>query len=201
VDVLVLTHPHEDHFGGASSLLDEFAVGEIWLPGDAALSSFGDAVARRVGIARRKYGGELFAAGGAELSVRSAGSNGKRSGINEQSLVLEVRHGRLSVWMPGDVESGPAVWGRVEGNGGQDRILFLPHHGSPAAAPAAWTAAARPSAVISQNRNCFTGENLLPSAGCFLLENGAFTVKSDGVAIYCGQESGPRIWKWLWRLP
>jgi competence protein ComEC len=201
VDVLILTHPHEDHFGGASSLLDEFAVDEIWLPGDAALSAFGNAVARRAGLAQRKYGGELFAAGGAELSVRSAGSNGKRFDSNEQSLVLEVRHGRLSVWMPGDVESGPAVWGSVEEKGGQDRILFLPHHGSPAAAPAAWIAAARPSAVISQNRNCFTGGNLLPSAGCFLLENGAFTVKSDGVAIYCGQESGPRIWKWLWRLP
>jgi competence protein ComEC len=201
VDVLALTHPHEDHFGGASSLLEEFDVGEIWIPGGVLLSSYGEAVARKAGLVRRKYGGELFTAGGAEVSVRSAGGSGNGSGINEQSLVLEIRYGPLSVWMPGDVDTGPALWGRVEGMGDEKRILFLPHHGSPGASPAAWVAAAGPSAVISQNRNCFTEENLLPSIGCFLLENGAFTVQSDGVAIYCAQENGPRIWKRLWRLP
>ena len=201
VDVLALTHPHEDHFGGSSSLLEEFAVGEIWIPGDVPLSSYGQAVARNAGIVRRKYGGERFTAGGGEVFVRSAGRSGTGSGINERSLVLEIRYGPLSVWMPGDVETGPTAWGKVEGMADEKRILFLPHHGSPGAAPAAWIAAAEPSAVISQNRNCFTGENLLPSMGCFLLENGAFTVQSDGVAIYCAQESGPRIWKRLWRLP
>lgn len=201
VDVLVLTHPHEDHFGGAASLLEAFSVGEIWIPGDVPLSSYGEAVARKAELVRRKYGGELFTAGGAEVSVRSVWKSGNRSGNNEQSLVLEIRHGRLSVWMPGDVETGPAVWGRVEGIGDGKRILFLPHHGSPGAAPSAWIAAAGPSAVISQNRNCFTVENLLPSMGCFLLENGAFTVHSDGNAIYCIQESGPEIWRRLWRLP
>jgi hypothetical protein len=133
--------------------------------------------------------------------VRSAGGSGNGSGINEKSLVLEIRYGPLSVWMPGDVDTGPALWGMVEGMGDEKRILFLPHHGSPGASPAAWVDAAGPFAVISQNRNCFTEEYLLPSIGCFLLENGAFTVKSDGVAIYCAQENGSRIWKRLWRLP
>jgi len=201
VDVLVLTHPHEDHFGGAASLLEEFPVGEIWIPGDVPLSSFGDAVVRRACLARRKFGGEIFSSGGGEVSVRSAGGSGNGSGVNEQSLVLEIRHGRLSVWLPGDVETGPAVWGRVEGNAGEERVLFLPHHGSPGAAPASWIAAAMPSAVISQNRNCFGTGNLLPSIGCFLLENGAFTVLSDGVSVNCRQESGSRAWKLLWRLP
>jgi competence protein ComEC len=201
VDALALTHPHEDHFGGAASLLEEFPVGEIWVPGDVPFSSFGEAVVRNAGLARRKYGGEIFSAGGAEVSVRSAGGRGNTSRLNEQSLVLEIRHGRLSAWLPGDVETGPAVWGKVERKNGEERILFLPHHGSPGAAPGSWIAAARPSAVISQNRNCFAKENLLPSIGCFLLQNGAFTVLSDGVAVFLVQESGTRIWKTLWRLP
>jgi competence protein ComEC len=201
VDVLVLTHPHEDHFGGATSLLDGFLVDEIWLPGEVPFSSFGDAVVRKACLVRRKFGGEVFSAGRAEVSVRSAGRSGNSSGINDQSLVLEIRHGRLSVWLPGDVETGPVVWGRVEEKDGEERILFLPHHGSPGAAPASWIAAARPSVVISQNRTCSGRENLLASMRCFLLENGAFTVLSDGVAVYCGQESGPRIWKLMWRLP
>ena len=30
LDALVITHPHLDHFGGASSLLRMFPVNEIW---------------------------------------------------------------------------------------------------------------------------------------------------------------------------
>jgi competence protein ComEC len=201
LDALVLTHPHEDHFGGAAALLEEFPVGEIWIPGDTPLSSFGEAVARNAGLVRRKYGGEIFSAGGAHVSVRSAGGSGNKSGANERSLVLEIRHDPLSVWLPGDVETGPAAWGRVESNGAGKRVLFLPHHGSRGAAPESWIAAARPSAVVAQNRNCFGRENLVASIRCFRLENGAFTATSDGVAVYCGQEGGWRTWKHLWRLP
>lgn len=204
IDVLALTHPHEDHFGGARSLLEQFSVAEIWVPAAVSLSSYGEAVSRKATLVRRIYGGEIFAAGGAEVVVRSAGRRGNGSGANEDSLVLEIRHGSLSVWLPGDVEKGPAEWGRIERNDDESRVLFLPHHGSAGAAPGAWIAAARPSVVISQNnRNCFNRENLLASAGsfpCFLLKNGAFTVRSNGVAVYCGQESGPRFWGLIWRL-
>jgi competence protein ComEC len=201
LDALVLTHPHEDHFGGAAALLEEFPVGEIWIPGDVPLSSFGDAVARNAGLARRKYGGETFSAGGAEVSVRSAGGGGATNGANESSLVLEIRHGLLSVWLPGDVETGPGAWGRVGHRDGERSILFLPHHGSPGAAPESWIEAAMPYAAVSQNRNCLAGENLIVSFRCFLLKNGAFTVLSDGDAVYCVQERGARAWKSLWRLP
>jgi competence protein ComEC len=146
VDVLVLTRPREDHDGGASSILEEFPVGEIWVPGDASLSAYGEAVARRAGLVRRKYGGEVYVVGGAEVVVRSTGGSGNGSGVNERRLVLEIR---------------PGV----------------------------------------QNRNCFNGKNLLPSAKHFLLENGAFTVHPDRDAVYCGQERAPRFWERIWRLP
>ncbi|MBI5419892.1 MAG: MBL fold metallo-hydrolase, partial [Deltaproteobacteria bacterium] len=200
IDVLVLTHPHEDHFGGAKSLLEGFRVKEIWVPGDVPLESFGDAVAQRGSLVRRKYGGECFSAGGATVRVRSAGCDGDPSRTNERSLVLEIRQGLLSVWLPGDVERGPAAWGPVEKREGEKRVLFLPHHGSPGADPASWLAAARPAVMISQNRNCFALKNLLPSVESFLLENGAFTVRSDGYGISWEQE-GALLWRLLWRLP
>lgn len=201
IDVLVLTHPHEDHYGGAKAVLEEFPVREIWLPEGPPLSSFGDAVAQRASLVRRKRGGEIFSSGGAEVIVRGAGFNGNRGDPNEQSILLEIRHGKLSVWLPGDVEKGPAAWGRVEAPDGEKRILFLPHHGSAGADPVSWIAAARPSVAVSQNRNCLTGGNLLPSAEFFLLENGAFTVQADGNTVYCGQEGKTLIWKRIWRLP
>lgn len=205
VDVLVLTHPHEDHYGGAEVLLEQFPVAEIWIPAGVPPSAFGEAVSRRASIVRPKYGGEVFSAGGAQVIVRGTGASGEAAGANERSLLLEARYGSLSVWLPGDVEKGPAAWGRAAGNGGGNRggkrILFLPHHGSPGADPASWVRVARPFAVVSQNRNCFPEKNLLPSFESFLLENGMFAIRSDGDAVSCKQEGVFWVWKLLWRLP
>ncbi len=208
VDVLALTHPHEDHVGGAAALLDQFAVGEIWLPEGIAVEAFGEPVARRASLVRRKSAGDAFVAGGASVVVRSSapgirpdGTDPARGGgVNERSLVLEVRYGAVSVWLPGDVEHGPGAWGPPGDAERRLRILFLPHHGSPGAAPDAWTRAAAPAATVSQNSDCFTRRNLLPSVQDFFLENGAFTLRSDGSEAFCWQNGMPGALQFLWRL-
>ena len=208
VDVLVLTHPHEDHVGGAAALLDEIRVGEIWIPAGIPVEAFGDVVARQVHRVRGKSAGDFFRAGGASVVVRSsapgdrwrAPGSGRGRGVNERSLVLEIRYGLVSVWMPGDVEQGPGAWGPEPAGERRIRILFLPHHGSPGAAPDAWVRAAAPAVTVSQNSNCFTRRNLVPSVQDFFLENGAFSIRSDGSEAFCEQIGMPRAWEFLWRL-
>ncbi len=208
VDVLVLTHPHEDHVGGAAALLDEIPVGEIWLPDGIPVEMFGDAVARRASLVRGKSAGDAFAAGGASVIVRSSNPDGegggkearRAQGVNARSLVLEIRYGLVSVWLPGDIEHGPGGWRPDPSGERRLRVLFLPHHGSPGAAPGAWIRAASPAATVSQNSNCFAGGNLLPSVQDFFLENGAFTLRSNGCEAYCDQNGMPGTWQFLWRL-
>lgn len=208
IDVLVLTHPHEDHVGGAAALLDQFPVDEIWLPAGIAVGAFGDVVARRAFRVRAKSAGDVFSAGGASVAVRPSATGNQRGArgavrernTNERSLVLEVRHGSLSVWLPGDVERGPGAWGPRAPGEPRTRVLFLPHHGSPGAEPDAWVRAAAPAATVSQNSDCFARRNLVPSVQDFFLENGAFTVRSDGRVAFCGQHGVPGIWRFLWRI-
>ncbi len=202
VDVLVLTHPHEDHVGGAAALLEAFPVGEIWVPDGIPLAAFGEAVSRRADRVRAKPAGGEFDAGGVRVVVRSSAPGaGVGSGVNERSLVLEIRHGAVSAWLPGDVEQGPRALGADLPGIGRIRVLFLPHHGSPGAAPDAWRRAVAPAATISQNSDCFTRRNLLPSVQDFFLENGMFTLRSDGSEAFCEQNGMPGIWRFLWRLP
>ncbi|MGE5663481.1 MAG: MBL fold metallo-hydrolase [Deltaproteobacteria bacterium] len=208
MDVLVLTHPHEDHVGGAAALLDRFPVGEIWIPAGIPVDAFGAAVAAGRARVRGKSAGDVFCAGGASVVVRSSAPEGRPGArnatggrdVNERSLVLEVRHGLVSAWLPGDVEQGPGAWGPQFHEGRQTRILFLPHHGSPGAAPDAWIRAAAPAATVSQNSDCFARRNLVPSVQDFFLENGTFTLRSDGREAFCGQDGMPRIWRFLWRI-
>ncbi|MHB1011647.1 MAG: ComEC/Rec2 family competence protein [Desulfobacteria bacterium] len=200
IDVLALTHPHEDHYGGAAAVLAALPVREIWIPEGIPREAFGPAVASWTGPVRTVRAGVRERFGGAEVVVRAPANPGEGGKANERGMVLELRFGILSIWLPGDAEGGPSVWGRSPAEKGERRVLFLPHHGSPGADPAGWTAFCGPNAVIAQNSRCFTGGNLIRSPQRFVLENGAFTVRSDGRGILFAQSAHSGVWKCLWRL-
>ena len=200
IDVLALTHPHEDHFGGAAAVLAALPVREIWIPEGIPREAFGPAVASWTGPLRTVRAGVRERFGEAEVAVRAPANPGEGGKANERGMVLEIRFGILSMWLPGDVEGGASVWGRPPTEGEERRVLFLPHHGSPGAGPAAWIAFCRPDAVVAQNSRCFTGGNLIRSPERFVLENGAFTVRSDGRGVLFAQSAHSGVWKCLWRL-
>src|SRR5512134_914425 len=199
IDVLVLTHPHEDHYGGAAAVLSSFPVGEIWLPAGIPREEFGPDVSGFPGTVRTVRSGDTANFGGVEVLAR-APKEGAAGKTNDRGVVLEFRFGILSLWLPGDLEGGPSSWGRPPpGNGGL-RVLFLPHHGSPGASPAEWVAFCRPAVTVAQNGDCFTGGNLVRSGQRFLLENGAFTVRSDGRGATFDQGRFAGVIRLLWRL-
>lgn len=200
IDVLALTHPHEDHYGGAAAVLAALPVREIWIPEGIPREAFGPAVASWTGPVRAVRAGVRERIGGAEVVVRAPSHPGEGGKSNERGMVLELRFGILSMWLPGDVEGGPSVWGRAPAEKGERRVLFLPHHGSPGADPAGWAAFCGPDAVVAQNSRCFTGGNLIRSPERFLLENGAFTVRSDGRGMSFLQSAHSGVWQCLWRL-
>jgi competence protein ComEC len=200
LDVLALTHPHEDHYGGAAAVLGAVPVGEVWIPEGIPREAFGPAVASWAGPVRTVRAGDRERFGGAGVFVRAPANPGVGAKTNERGMVLELRFGILSLWLPGDVEEGPAVWGPASAEEGERRVLFLPHHGSPGADPAGWAAFCGPDAVVAQNSRCFSGGNLIRSRERFLLENGAFTVRSDGRGVSFLQSAHNGVWRCLWRL-
>jgi competence protein ComEC len=199
IDVLVLTHPHEDHYGGAAAVLSSFPVGEIWVPAGIPREEFGPAVSGFPGTVRPMRSGDTAPFGGVEVLAR-APKEGAEGKTNDRGIVLEFRFGILSIWLPGDLEGGPSSWGGPPPDAGNLRVLFLPHHGSPGASPGEWIAFCRPGATVAQNGGCFNGGNLVLSGQRFLLENGAFTVRSDGRGATFEQGSLPGIIRILWRL-
>jgi len=202
IDVLVLTHPHEDHYGGAAAVLSSVPVGEIWIPEGIPPGAFGGAVQELTDRVRWKSRGDRYRSGGAEVIVHGTGKPAERRKANEQSLVLEIRNGTFSAWLPGDVELGPSAWGDDFRTGkGAKTVLFLPHHGSAMAKPEEWIRTASPDAVISQNSDCLIKKNLVPSGLSFFLENGAVIMRSDGNMLFIEQDSRPNLWELLLRLP
>jgi competence protein ComEC len=132
LDVILLTHAHSDHVGGAPFLLRAFPVEEVWA-GPAPLGSPAwrrlDGVLRRAGVGRRTVTrGVTVDWDGVELRVLGPPPPGRPPGRprNEDSVVVVARLGEVAFLLTGDVggaaEDGlrppPAL------------VVKVPHHGS-----------------------------------------------------------------------
>jgi competence protein ComEC len=141
LEVVVLTHPHPDHFGGLAAVLRGVDVGELWDSGQGEAEGAGPAYAALLELARRRripvrrpaeLCGHARRHGGAtvELLAPCPGFVPGR-GANDNSLVLRVTYGERTVLLTGDAEALEEA-DLVARYGGTLRADYLKagHHGS-----------------------------------------------------------------------
>ncbi len=161
LDVVVLSHPHPDHFGGLPAVLAAVPVGEIWDSGQGEAEGAGP-VYRELMRAARARGTRVL--GPAELCGRALVRGGARIELvapcpgfvpgrdaNDNSLVLRVAFGRHTALLTGDAE---ALEERElvlrEGPRLRADLLKVGHHGSRTSTGDALLDAVRPTwATIS----------------------------------------------------
>ncbi|MBM3776127.1 MAG: DUF4131 domain-containing protein, partial [Acidobacteria bacterium] len=99
IDVLALTHAHQDHIGGAAALIENFSIGEIWTgampPGGAWETLRRRAAQRRIPLRSLRRGPPFgYAGAGIEVLAPSPGYAPAAAARNNDSLVLRVSFGR-----------------------------------------------------------------------------------------------------------
>jgi len=145
LDILVLTHPHEDHAGGAGFLTGRFEIGTVLIPrvgpGEYLLERPEPAYERQItrckeqGIPVREVSsGDLVTLDPrVQVDVLGPGAevlNGTRSDFNNNSVVLSVKFGRNSFLFTGDIELEGQTALLERGYSLRHDVLKLPHHGS-----------------------------------------------------------------------
>ncbi|MBX3272410.1 MAG: DNA internalization-related competence protein ComEC/Rec2 [Sandaracinaceae bacterium] len=196
VDVLVLSHPHPDHYGGLAAVLGAVEVGEIWDSGQAAAESEGG------GIAELLANAGVPIRGPPELCDRSHRFGAARVdvvwpcpafdpgwGPNENSLVLDLRFGARRFLFTGDAEEH-AERSLLAHDLGSVDVLKVAHHGSRTSSAEPLLAMLRPRvAVVSAGRNNRFGhphpevwDRLVRATGCALRtdRHGGVIVETDG---------------------
>jgi competence protein ComEC len=189
LDVVVLTHPHEDHVAGLAVLLRRYTIGRVLEPGmhgpgpgwaawDAALAG------RRPPRATIGTGGHLQLdeigltvlwpdAGAVPIDPPDTGT-----GINNVSIVLLGQVGARRFLLAGDIEQGidPILLGR-----GLPRVdvLKVAHHGSATASTQAFLDAVRPSVAIASAGAGNPYGHPAPSTLARLREHGARVYHTD----------------------
>lgn len=103
---LAITHPDADHIGGATAILRNFQVGELWLGDDGFVEEYvevvGIAAARGIPVKRLRAGTHIDV-GGVTIEVLSPTAPLPES-ANDRSLAMAVRYGEQVFLLTGDLE-------------------------------------------------------------------------------------------------
>jgi competence protein ComEC len=154
LDTLVITHGDPDHLGGAPAIVRAFAPRAVWegipVPPHAPMRALRD-VASAIGAEWRSVrDGERLSVAGVDIGVlHPAPADWERQRVrNDDSVVLDVRYGRVSVILPGDIgsEGEVAVMARLQP--AALTVLKAPHHGSATSSSARFLEAASPRVAI-----------------------------------------------------
>jgi len=158
IDLLVLSHPHEDHVGGIPAVLRSFPVGLVWDSGFKHDNPSYPRVLRMIHAGRIPYHlarrGDAFDLGaGVKIFVLFPSGRlevGTGSDVNNNSLVLKLVHGQVSMLLPGDIESPIEDLLLGLGEALRSTALKVAHHGSETSSTPTFLTAVRPEvAVIS----------------------------------------------------
>jgi competence protein ComEC len=138
IDVVALTHAHQDHLGGLTAIVENFRVGSLWIgrevnsPAMAKLESL--ATERHIPI-EYESPGKAFSMDGVDgqflwpdLSNVGAAPAAK----NNDSLVLRLKYRNRTLLLPSDAEKQAEHAMLAEASGTELRadVLKVGHHGS-----------------------------------------------------------------------
>jgi len=158
IDCLIATHPHEDHIGGMTAVINTFEIGNIYLPKVAGsqtpttkcYETMLDAISKKgLKMTQGKGGMTVIDDGKTKLAFLAPNSS-KYSDLNGYSIVAKFTFGDNRILFTGDADSDSEKEMIQKGYDLRCDILKCGHHGSSTASSAAFLKAVNPQyAIIS----------------------------------------------------
>jgi competence protein ComEC len=207
LDVVVLSHGHEDHIGGLPALVGDFHPKELWTGATPDSPTWqmlrAKAAANGVKIVPMHFP-LRFAFGGAEIEVLAPPADyvPTDSPKNNDSLVLRVAYGRNGFLLSGDVERPIERGMLAEDEIRRTDVLKVAHHGSRTSSTEDFVSAVEPVfAVISvgldnsyghPNRDVIERLRQHHAVVYRTDQDGLITVRGDGHRLHVETHSGLR---------
>lgn len=205
IDVVAVTHPHEDHAGGLAEGLEGYAVGAVLLPAgdpadDGAAYRAWQEVVRARGIPRvEAYAGYAIGLGEVRIDVLNPPKEplvGTSSDVDNNGLVLRVSYGRVSFLLTGDIRGFDEEFLERQGLPLASTVLKVAHHGSETSSSPAFVDAVHPrAAVISAGEGNSFGqphESTMAVLRARVPERAIFITARHGTVRF--YSNGQRLW-------
>jgi competence protein ComEC len=151
LDLVVVTHPHDDHIGGLPEIFKAIPVSKVATNGqphttlsyERLLEAVIDSQAEYLEVKR----GDSLAVGSLELQVLHPGEKMVES-HNENSVVLLMGYGNMTFLFTGDAERGAEQSILASGYPVKATVLKVGHHGSRSSSSPDFLASVRPEIAI-----------------------------------------------------
>lgn len=134
LDYVIATHPHEDHIGGMSSVIDSFNIGSFYAPKEISNSnSFKNMVIslnkKKLKITPAKTGEKLNIGKNIICTIIAPNNNSYKE-VNNYSVVLKLTYENTSFLFTGDAEALSEEEILKKGFNIKADVLKIGHHGS-----------------------------------------------------------------------
>lgn len=159
IDVLLESHPHSDHMGGMSYIVEEFEIGSVYLPRvpeeqtptSRAYEKLLDSIEKKnLTVSELHADASIEAPGLASFQVLAPEKNQVWDDLNNYSAVIRFSYGENTFLFPGDAEKDVEKLLLEEERELSAQVLKCGHHGSKTSGTADFLRAVSPScAVIS----------------------------------------------------
>lgn len=194
IDVIIISHPHADHIGQLSDVINKFDVDEVWMTGNSANTNvFADAMEAMIEndvTYDEPEAGDVFDIGSLTLEVLHPHT--LTGGFNEDSLSIRITFGDVSFVFTGDAYTAQETEIIERNESVKADILQLGHHGSNTSSGQPFLEAVAPTyAIYSAGANNSYGHpspeviERVQAMGITLLGtdvHGTITVTTDGKA-------------------
>ncbi len=207
IDLVVLTHPEEDHLNGLVTVLERYDVERILTSpvetDSAAYDAWRQAVEQEGAPFYQAAPGEWFDLGrGARLEVLGPPSDlieGAEADLNNNCVVLRLTWGEVSFLLTGDLERAGEEALLSQGRDLRSTVLKVAHHGAADATSESLLAAVQPTvAVISVGADNTYGHpspQVLERLGDSLIYrtdlNGRVKLSTDGERLWVEVDQAP----------
>jgi competence protein ComEC len=192
-DIVVATHPHEDHIGGMDAVIKQFDIGTVYMPDvtttTVTFSDFLKSLQNKNITPIHPTPGTVFNLGNAQCTVLAPNSV-TYTDLNNYSIVIRVVLGSNSFLFTGDAQAQSETEMLAKNYNLKADVLKVGHHGSDTATSPAFLAAVNPKyAVIEVGAGNDYGHphavtlQKLATAGVTVYRtdlNGTITITSDG---------------------
>jgi len=150
---VVATHPHSDHIGGMSVILNDFPIGHFVDSGYPYTSKTYENMLttidkKNIPFVTPKRGDKIDFSSGIDIQVLNPGSTYFTDDVNQNSIALKVTDGKVTFLLMGDagLEAESAIMGA--GYNVDADILKVGHHGSRTASGASFISAVSPAVSV-----------------------------------------------------
>ncbi|MBW2558012.1 MAG: DNA internalization-related competence protein ComEC/Rec2 [Deltaproteobacteria bacterium] len=202
VDIMVLTHPDQDHVGGLPYIADNFEIGELWSNGCKSKNESSrrlneiitkKAIQHRIvdkDTPERIIGGTSITILNPAKSTSGKGLHFPDSDYNDNGIVMKITFGNKSILLPADISESAEAEIAASGADLKADILMAPHHGARTSSSLLFLKAVLPEMVVIScgpgNVFGFPSQDVLDryvKMGVKVLrtdKNGAVTIRVDG---------------------